>query len=166
MVVVLAVQVLTHNLDVRLLAHLLGRLHSKTDVASGMKRNRGAITSKPLTKNGDSICDPPYPPNPYRLCAPIIIFRNRSHFSLVSTLHPAGIVPPLSKEVGLSEVTCWLLNLVRALSFTQGQHYPAAVRPPCLEMLSPHGFGDTIYLELFFPSLADAFVVSSSTNFS
>lgn len=33
MVVVLAVQVLTHNLDVRLLAHLLGGLHSKTDVA-------------------------------------------------------------------------------------------------------------------------------------
>lgn len=40
MVVVLAVQVLTHNLDVGLLAHLLRGLHSKTDVASGIKKKK------------------------------------------------------------------------------------------------------------------------------
>lgn len=64
MVVVLAVQVLTHNLDVRLLAHLLGGLHSKTDVASGMEK--GAITSKQATKNSDYTSDhhnQPYPSN-------------------------------------------------------------------------------------------------------
>lgn len=59
MVVVLAIQVLTHNLDVSLLAHLLSWLHSKTDVASGMERDRGTVTSKPLTKNSIYAYDPP-----------------------------------------------------------------------------------------------------------
>lgn len=43
MVVVLAVQVLTHNLDMGLLAHLLRGLHSKTDVASGIKKKTGEL---------------------------------------------------------------------------------------------------------------------------
>lgn len=48
MVVVLAVQVLTDNLDMCLLAHLLRGLHSKTDMASVMETNKGKSTSKSM----------------------------------------------------------------------------------------------------------------------
>ena len=47
MVVVLAVQVLTDNLDMCLLAHLLGGLHSETDVASAVGTNRGKVYQSP-----------------------------------------------------------------------------------------------------------------------
>lgn len=44
MVVVLAVQVLTDNLDMCLLAHLLRGLHSKTNMASAMETDREKFT--------------------------------------------------------------------------------------------------------------------------
>lgn len=47
MVVVLAVQVLTDNLDMCLLAHLLRGLHSKTDMASAVGTNRGKVYQSP-----------------------------------------------------------------------------------------------------------------------
>jgi hypothetical protein len=46
-VVVLAVQVLTDNLDMCLLAHLLRGLHSKTDMASAVGTNQRKV-SKPM----------------------------------------------------------------------------------------------------------------------